>query len=880
MASSLTGQPDVHPIDEPVEQDGVRLRKWERKIRKDGAAIVEIEDKTESEKPQKRGRGRPRKNPDQKAAKPVKPAKAAKKATKPPKNAIKKVVKAPEPEPEPEEELEEETEDSEDEEDLDSDEQAETLLDLVDSVTNGVSLVPGLSDAPPQRQSVPTLGGDFRILDEEEAPDLSDGKPKTLEDLVAKFPIGDGQHFIRVNRRKPQSWHGYTCHGLQRPLRDPMSYEEFVEEYGGGEYALTVMGPPRKGGIYDPSTGKLRPKTLTGEIVFTVPWDSAGYGGYAPNPESALVDVETEEEIDMRFSGANAARGPATPATAAMFKTQVEADERREERLERRERERSAADIAAVSPAIESLREMGKSAIDVAQAQADQTRREAQESIRRAQERHEKLEEQLRDAQREAREREERLREEMAGNNKLDFGGLASLMASMRPKEDNTAVLTALESARADVQRVQDASQREMDRVLRAHTDERRLWDDRVKDERERADRRLREIEELADKRVAEAERRAERMIKEVREDSDRQLRATETMYKIQLDNAAQNRDRDHQTTTTAFDSRLLAEKAALEARISMLEMENKRQTNDAEKWRQEAENNKDIVKKIQEFTGVAEALGFQKDAGGSGGDDDDDEEKPFNWKAILGQALMQGVTTLPSIISNAGEAAARLKGAQASQNQMMALAPPSMSPASLASMPTMRAIPGGDLPFGTEDGGPIGMPFDHSMAVPLPPPPQVPRVSRPVQHVQQMAPAPIQQTQAIVPVREQAPVQRQAPAAPAAPQPSRTSKRHQKSQRASEQVQETSGDDMIGDEQILMFRGALEMSIANGETPEQVAEGLKKEYGPMVVSVVAGSLSPARVAKAVMSAPDGASSVLVQPEGQAWLTKLQSLLS
>ncbi len=873
MASALTDQPDVHPIDEPVEQDGVRLRKWERKIRKDGAAIVEIEDKTEEEKPQKRGRGRPRKNPDQKAAKPSKPAK---KAAKPAKNAIKKIVKQPEPEPSDEEEVEEESEDEEEE--FDADEQAEKLLDLVDSVTSGVSLVPGLSDAPVQRQSVPTLGGDFRVLDEEEAPDLSDGKPKTLEDLVAKFPIGDGQHFIRVNRRKPQSWHGYSCHGIQRPMRDPLSYEQFVEEYGGGEYALTVMGPPRKGGIYDPSTGKLRPKTLTGEIVFTVPWDSAGYGGYAPNPDSALVDVETEEDTEMRFSGAPAARGPVTPATAAMFKTQVEADERREERQERRERERSAAEAAAVSPAIESLREMGKTAIDVAQSQAEQTRREAQESIRRAQERQEKLEEQLRETQRESREREERLREEMLGNNKLDFGGLASLMASMRPKEDNTAVLAALESARADVQRVQDAAQREMDRVLRAHTDERRLWDDRVKEERERADRRLREIEELADKRVAEAERRAERMIKEVREDADRQLRATETMYKIQLDNAAQNRDRDHQTTTTAFESRMLAEKAALEARISMLEMETKRQTNEAEKWRQEAENNKDIVKKIQEFTGVAEALGFQKDAGGSG-EDDDDEEKPFNWKAILGQALMQGVTTLPSIISNAGEAAARLKGAQSSQSQMMQLAPPSMSPASLASMPTMRAIPGGDLPFGTEDGGPIGMPFDHSMAVPLPPPPQVPRVSRPVQHVQQMAPAPVQQTQAIVPVQQsQAPIQQ---AAPAAPQPSRTSKRHQKSQRASEQVQEASGgDDMIGDEQILMFRGALEMSISNGETPEQVAEGLKKEYGPMVVSMVAGSLTPARVAKAVMSAPDGASSVLVQPEGQAWLTKLQSLLS
>lgn len=892
MGTEDTTQPDVHPIDEPVEQDGVYLVKWNRKVRPDGAHVVEatnlpIEPEEQKQEapaaPAKRGRGRPRKG--EVVVKPQKKAKAkpTKKAAKPqPKKSVapKKPAYIEEEDGEDEEASEDEDESSQDLDQID--------FEDVRAVMSEVKLVeakmPGLSDAPPSRRPDPTLE-EVQVLDDELAPDLSSGPPKTLEDLLAKFPVGDGQHFIRVNRKQPKSWQGYACAGLQRPIKDPLCYEDFVEIYGGGEYSLVVLGPPRKGGIYDPATGKLRPKALTGEVVFTVPWDVAGYGGYAPNAESALIDVEAEEAASpegttMRFQQA-ASRGPVTPATAAMFKTQVEADERREERHDRmrrenedRERQERNRELAAVVPVVEHLKEMGKSAVDIAAAQTETIRREANEDKRRLMDHAEELRKELREREERAREREERLRQEMAQNNKLDLGGIAQLLETMRPKDDGSALSSALESARAEVGRVQEAASREMERIVRANNEERKLWEDRMREERDRADRRIREAEELADRRVIEAERRSERLVQEARNDADRQLKAQETLYTMQLHNADKNLDRDRSTLTTAFEARMQAEKAALEAKISTLEHECKRRAEESERFRNEAEANKDIVKKIQEFSAVAEQLGFSKGSE-SGEDDGEAKEEGINWKSILSSAMMQGITTLPAIISNAGEAAARLKGGPAPQ-QLNSLPPQAfMAP----TLPPPPMAPRMELPFASESSGPIFAPPSPHEAIsfynhPAP---------APVQRVRRQQP----EQQAIVPVATPVPEFTQKPqinvapepAQPSAPQPSRASRRHAKSaERLTKEQPSEEGDMGISNDQILAFRPALESAIAEGQDPVQVAKDLKSQYG-FIVGIIAKQLDPQRVSVAVMSAPDGAASLLVKPEGQQWLAKLQAAL-
>jgi hypothetical protein len=901
-------QSDVHPADEPVTQDGVFLTKWNRKVRPDGAHVVEaiklaIDNETspsqsnEPEAPVKRGRGRPRKDANAvvvKTAKKTKPVtkKTVKKTTK--KVAAKTKLVVEEYDEDEDEELEEDDEDDQEDEDCSFDDVRSAMKDI--RLTEAI--MPGLSDAPPSRQANPTLN-EMQVLDDDVSPDLSSGPPKTLEDLLARFPVGDGQHFVRVNRKQPKSWQGYACAGLQRPIKDPVAYEDFVEIYGGGEYSLVVLGPPRKGGIYDPATGKLRPKALTGEVVFTVPWDVAGYGGYAPNPESSLVDVEAEDAAipesisNMRFQQQ---RGPVTPATAAMFKTQIEADERREERLDRTRRDREDQDrksrdreFSAVVPVVEHLKEMGKSAVDIAAHQTETIRKEANEDKRRLMDQAEELRRELREREERAREREERLRQEMGQSNKLDFGGIAQLLETMRPKEDSRAVDSALESARAEVTRVQEAASREMERVMRTHNEERKLFEDRMRDERDRADRRVREAEETADRRVAEAERRSERLVQESRTDADRQLKAQETLYQMQLNNADKNLDRDRSTLTTAFEARVQAEKAALEAKISTLEHECKRRAEEAERFRNEADANRDIVKKIQEFSAVAEQLGFSKGSESSGGEEGE-EAKGFDWKGIISSAMMQGITTLPAIISNAGEAAARLKGAPPPQ-QLQSLPPQAFMTPSLPPMPQHRSMSSmGELPFASEGGGPIYAYPHPSEAISMPPahmsapPPQPQQYNQPRPARRQPEP-----TQAIVPAANEypgadfAPSQAQKPSkkpvVEAEPQPSRASRRHAKSAERLTKEQPSEEEMGISNDQILAFRSALEAAINQGEDPVKVATDLKSQYG-FIVGIIAKQLDPKRVAAAVLSAPDGgAGSPLVSPEGQAWLTKLQSSL-
>lgn len=67
---------------------------------------------------------------------------------------------------------------------------------------------------------------------------------KSLEDLYALFPqIGDGGHYLRVERLMPKTFMGSSVAGYLDDLHEKPSLEEFRERYGGTKYMLTVFGP-------------------------------------------------------------------------------------------------------------------------------------------------------------------------------------------------------------------------------------------------------------------------------------------------------------------------------------------------------------------------------------------------------------------------------------------------------------------------------------------------------------------------------------------------------------------------------------------------------------------------------------------------------------
>ena len=120
-------------------------------------------------------------------------------------------------------------------------------------------------------------------------------KPRTLDDIMARFPFdGSGQYYIYVERKFPAQHEGISCNGRQKNITERMSFEEFCVEYGGGDYQLIVYGPPVRGGLRDPKTGNVIPKSLTKAIRFYVPHSRPG--AMDPNLHSAYQIAPAEDD--------------------------------------------------------------------------------------------------------------------------------------------------------------------------------------------------------------------------------------------------------------------------------------------------------------------------------------------------------------------------------------------------------------------------------------------------------------------------------------------------------------------------------------------------------------------------------------------------------
>src|SRR4029077_11754040 len=94
--------------------------------------------------------------------------------------------------------------------------------------------------------------------------------PQNLLDVYRLYTIGDGQHFIRIDRLEPRVHQHIPCSGHLGEIREPISEDHFRLAYGGRVYQLTVYGPDPKG-RKDPITGLPMIKRKTEPFRYTVP---------------------------------------------------------------------------------------------------------------------------------------------------------------------------------------------------------------------------------------------------------------------------------------------------------------------------------------------------------------------------------------------------------------------------------------------------------------------------------------------------------------------------------------------------------------------------------------------------------------------------------
>lgn len=773
------------------------------------------------------------------------------------------------------------------------------------------------------------------------APDLVGVQaPKNLADLMAMVPtIGDGQYYVEVVRRAPQHYGGSICKGTQRPIREYMTDTDFVSFYGGGDYTLTLYGPPPRGGTIDARTGRPRSKSLSPPVKLEI-----SPSIYPPNVQAAVLhDYDDEanaegEDTPMRYFQQGFQAGmpprPPTSADARLLEVQLTHEEKMQDREEARDKARRAEQAgvsASLGPMLDVVHRNTMESVKVVERTAAERARIAEQATERAERERLRAEERAAEEIRKAHEQLVLERSRPTDTQQM-MSGISSLVTALKPSDSGAAAQgeakaaqaearaakEALDQARQEIQRLtkaqsdettrlqdkhtaevkriqddhraemtrrQDQERNEAERQHRQHLDEMKRLEERLKDDKERAERRAEEAERKAEQRVTDAEARAERRIGELREEHRRMLDDLRTQNQQRLDDERRQHDRDMKSQASTYETRLAGQKDMYDNRMTTMASEITRVSTDADRWRKEAEENKDLGKHIEKAQEAAAALGWGPNQGA------EEPAAPKDWKEMLGRIGMDLVQKLPDIVQSAGDTVTKLRGTpgptpeqvQAMQYQAMQQSAEHSMARHLAGMsaplpPPMRTPTGAvyqppPLRFGTEDssapldptapqagydqfGSPPAFQTYHG-------PPQTPFQAPPPPQTYQgaasppPAPAPAPQTYqpaGMVPASAPAPAQAAAPALQQAPPGAVPA--------------------VIPPEMIIQFAPVLEQALAASEPVENIAQELLQLLGRGNLQAVVHGLKHERVIVELQKAGMG-SSPLVRRSGQQFLRDL-----
>jgi septal ring factor EnvC (AmiA/AmiB activator) len=450
------------------------------------------------------------------------------------------------------------------------------------------------TEADPRFRDKPTLGS---VQPSDNADLVGWNQPANLLDVYARYAIGDGEHFIRVERLEPKVWHSIPCSGYIGVIRDPISEDDFIGQFGGRQYLLTVYGPDMKG-RRDPSTGLPIIKAKTAPFKFTVPRNDPSF--------QALPNSNGGRPVQ-GFPGGF--QGPATPADAQMFRSTLdffgEMTKRADEKVERALSQNPAGQTSDV---LRVVSDAGKTAIE----QANQAAQAREEGLRR------ELESE--------REHRRELEKKIADNPRS---------SSMADTTELLKVVAPTQSAQQQVEKLEHSHNQELNRIREQHKE---LIDalkasnkeaiDTLKSRQEEEGKRMKErfedIERGYKTRIDELERRMrdretehradiEAVRKQEREAVDRRVQETEKhlsgrMEDLKTQHASELRIKDEHHTT-----RSESQKSNWDYQISNYKERIKRLEDELEEAQAEAASAKDPAAIIEKAKKDAEALGFEK---------------------------------------------------------------------------------------------------------------------------------------------------------------------------------------------------------------------------------------------------------------------------
>lgn len=664
--------------------------------------------------------------------------------------------------------------------------------------------------------------------------------PRSLEDLSG-FDLGD-QYYIQVIRKEPKIYGGRRVDGRQKEIRRRMDTDEFSKIYGGLTYELTLYGPPKKGPVFDAESKPIYRQRCKPFIV-TIP-------GSPPNP-ATCIGYDAEEDFMISPDTGRPRPGVATTADARIHETDLEHKREMDLREERRRRERR-------DELRERDREREREVSGTAQAMADMHRSsmDNQASMYRT----------LTDTQTDminkliggrpgASEAETRYLHESVARVQQ-----ASQEYINRLNENHSAQIERLTASHAaELARVDTAHRAELSRLQDQVVAERARSETIVRDAERQFGDRLREAEKRADKEVSDARRELQERSTALREDFNSRLTDQSQRHTDRYNDLKDNHERDLKNRDAKWEMQLASERSSFDAKFAVKEHEIKLLREENARLREEA--NKPIHEKVREITETAEALGMRR------AEDVPSENEPQTWQQMLLQMGVNGLQNLPSIISSAGEAVARLRegGTAAQQTAYVRQAQEEMRAAAAAHpartggvMPRAFALDG-ENDFQSAIPGPMVM---HQPMAPAPLPPAMPAAAPP--------PAPSAVQAAAAPLTPE-PRTTAPPATSVAP-PSPSSLPPAPAPAPGPAV------DPSLDPLVLQYQEAFEKAMAAGTTPKDLADYLMKTFSAPVMAQVVPMISAESV-RTVLQRNGKQGSPLCFRQGQKYLRALKAEL-
>jgi hypothetical protein len=653
--------------------------------------------------------------------------------------------------------------------------------------------------------------------------------PRNLQELCSRYPIGhDRGFYIRVERTQPRYYQNIPVSGYLGDIATPISEAQFQAYFGGREYMLTVYGPDPKG-AHSKADGRPISKPLTEPIKVTVPL-------LPPNLEA--LPALNEEAMSMNMPGfspfghmgGNRGGAPATPADAAMHKTNVDFVTKALEMSEKEKVElrRAAQQNGVPNGSLDLFTNFAQEAVKQARADADARERVLREELK-----------EYRDQVRELNERMEKAKAEAPRGPDLE-GLLKAVMPTRNASAD-------LERAQADHERTLAAlreqhresveGQRERTREEIARVEERmRLLDDRHREEMTRT----REMHERGE---TDLKKLYEQRIYDIRAEAEKAEKALRDRFEDRIKDLERANDRELRSLKENTETRVVSLTHTWEMRLSTMEERARVAREEADRAKAEAEAAGDPAAVLAKAKEQAEALGYTKA-------DDSAPKGPWDrLAAAAGMAIANVDKWLPNTIQQAQQARVQAQQQGAQQRRLPPGAPG--GPQQGQQQPQQPRQPQQQRRpvWATEDSIPMSgaLPApQRGGALPLPPP--APPATQGWPPTQQTVP---QQEEAQAP-----PPQQPAPPAPSQPQ-------------AASPQQQVAG---FPDEVVVDFIRQMEGVIDMGVPPEQFAAAFVAQYPEPSRAMVTGHKPDDLIARARTLS---ATTALARTDGRQWVNKL-----